>query len=357
MTGDEDRISNLPDDIVCHILSFLSTVEAALTSVLSKRWRNLFAFTPNLSFDHLEHRNPNSNYKVFRKFVDRVLAVSGNTPVKKFTLFHRHKSDAYRVNRWICDALNRGVSDLDLYLALEYSHSFPLEVFSCKTIVKLKLGTLFGIAMVPENASLPALKTLVLGTIAFYGCAFETLLSACPVLKELTVIGNPWDRKHWEQCRTVSCPTLERLILKCKDSNAPRTITFDTPKLVYMDYSDYVAYEYPTLILNSLVEAKLSLYMGIYTSTSAPTKLINGLRNVEILNLSFETSEIFDVFAEPIPVFEKLSRLSIATNSGFLKILEITEYRGSKSDLEQMRHFMEKLPCLELVKVRVAAKP
>ncbi|KAL1189775.1 putative F-box protein [Cardamine amara subsp. amara] len=127
--------------------------------------------------------------------------------------------------------------------------------------------------------------------------------------------------------------------------------------------------------------------------------MIKELRNVEILDLSsIETMKIFYKFRQAIPMFENLSRLSIATKSGLcwklltlllekspnletlvikgplhyhehgqgiceclseyhfllsclVKVVEITEFRGTKRELAHMKHILVKLPCLELVKV------
>ncbi|KAG2273296.1 hypothetical protein Bca4012_075297 [Brassica carinata] len=68
-----DRISSLPDGVIIHILSFLPLEKSAQTSVLSKRWRILFAFSPTLDL------LPYGDYMrlpIFLKFVERVLYVS-----------------------------------------------------------------------------------------------------------------------------------------------------------------------------------------------------------------------------------------------------------------------------------------
>ncbi|KAH9620336.1 hypothetical protein KSS87_007851, partial [Heliosperma pusillum] len=55
-----DRLSDLPDFIVHHIISFLDTREAYRTSILSKRWAYISATNPILEFHF--YWKPNKSY-------------------------------------------------------------------------------------------------------------------------------------------------------------------------------------------------------------------------------------------------------------------------------------------------------
>lgn len=302
-----DRISDLPDEIIIRIISFLSIDEAASTSLLSKRWRDMFAFTPNL---HLSLTKPKKfmpfvdHRQNFMDFVDRVLAVSVNCAIKSFTLKCRLGVGSAHTNRWICNVLNRGV--LDLYLDVKAQDSLLFEVFACKTLVKLKLNR-FEIPMLPENASLPALKSLSLYYVRFYNLeAFEKLISACPLLVELTMDYIAWEL--WKCSHILSCPTLKRLTTGCIGYSAELgSMSFDNPNLVYLEYSDFVQLQYPVVNLDSLIEAKLRLTMKEGGPDSCdPSNLITGLRNVEILNLSCpETMEVI-VYLLSVMVYENV---------------------------------------------------
>ncbi|KAI8032726.1 F-box/LRR-repeat protein [Camellia lanceoleosa] len=77
----EDRINNLPESILCHILSKLPTKFAAGTTILSTKWNNLFASTPNPTIDiddslllNLHNNTTNSNFINFMNHFSQSLS-------------------------------------------------------------------------------------------------------------------------------------------------------------------------------------------------------------------------------------------------------------------------------------------
>ncbi|CAI0468608.1 unnamed protein product [Linum tenue] len=50
--GISDRLSSLPDEILSNILSLLPTKYAAGTSVLSRRWKDLYTEITNIDLDN-----------------------------------------------------------------------------------------------------------------------------------------------------------------------------------------------------------------------------------------------------------------------------------------------------------------
>lgn len=154
-----DLVSSLPEEVLCHILSFLSTKEAALTSVLSKRWLSL----PNLDVDDSVFLHPEDGKREregmlqsFMDFVDRVLALQGDSPIKRFSLKCKTGIDPDRVNLWIRNALRRGVS--------EEEYQLPWEMFESKTLVNVKLRSVFGVDWwrYHRGTFLPMLKCFVI---------------------------------------------------------------------------------------------------------------------------------------------------------------------------------------------------
>lgn len=176
-----DLVSSLPEEVLCHILSFLSTKEAALTSVLSKRWLSLWTLVPNLDVDDSVFLHPEEGKREregmlqsFMDFVDRVLALQEDSPIKRFSLECKTGIDPDRVNLWIRNALRRGVSDLELVLDFprcgsdddddEEEYQLPWEMFESKTLVNVKLRSVFGVDWwrYHRGTFLPMLKCFVI---------------------------------------------------------------------------------------------------------------------------------------------------------------------------------------------------
>ncbi|CAN7040014.1 unnamed protein product [Brassica oleracea var. botrytis] len=194
-----DCISELPDSLLTHILSYLPTKDAVKTSVLSKSWRFLWLeVTSELDVnaaDFLRNEDDSSlvsllnNRPFLRKFkirYDSPLRIKrkrGDSNVKK---------SGERVMEWIAEAIHRGVEHLDVvnetYIrrAIDF---MPKYLYVSKRLVSLSLVNV-GLEEPKFEVSLPCLKSIHLDNVCYMGddglVITERLISGSPVLKTLT---------------------------------------------------------------------------------------------------------------------------------------------------------------------------
>ncbi|KAG2324765.1 hypothetical protein Bca4012_039275 [Brassica carinata] len=329
-----DHVSNLPDGVLCHILSFLTTKEAALTSILAKRWLNLLAFVPSLTIDDSVFLHPEKRKRgSFMDFVDRVLALQGNSPLKKFSLkCETNEADTDRLDGWISNVLaRRGVSDLDLKIRLRtykrdewVLYQLSPKCFECSTLVKLSIGTGIDLTFVAGRVFLPFLKTLVLDWVMVYPNEFETLLHALPSLEELVLVCVIW---YGLEDVTVSSASLKTLTIK--SACWLNTLSIDTPSLVHFEYSGSVAPDYSVVNMGNLVDAQIIFSFTelqlrlllrepdndeVSLGNSNVWKLFHGIRNVWNLSMLPDTLEVLSMCSESMPVFNNLKSLDIRSD-------------------------------------------
>jgi hypothetical protein len=198
-----DIISTLPDAVLCHILSFLETREAFATSILSKRWKHLWLSVPVLDFSPTQLTDQEDNFR-FTDFVYTVLLSRDSAiPIKIFRLFVMHDHTlSVSFAKWINFVLQRGVEHLDLQVGTRTGSSIlPINIFSCTTLVVLKLHFFL---VDPRFSSvlllLPSLKTLHLRFIRFPNHQdFMLLLAQCPNLEDLHISGLWFDDEEDSQ--------------------------------------------------------------------------------------------------------------------------------------------------------------
>ncbi|XP_074382444.1 F-box/FBD/LRR-repeat protein At1g13570-like [Apium graveolens] len=148
---DNDRISNLPIELIHCIFGRLPVHDAAKTSVLSKTWRNVWKMHPVVKLDDqfflkVMFKNKNSILtqgtslcNAFSAAVGMILS-SHTGPILDFKLYIPQKLDMLHIHRWIKQLMYKGVRALVLYNSETSALSSPSYLFDCSELIQSRLS-------------------------------------------------------------------------------------------------------------------------------------------------------------------------------------------------------------------------
>ncbi|XP_047970926.1 putative FBD-associated F-box protein At5g56560 [Salvia hispanica] len=270
MEEEEDRLSQLPDDILLLILDKIDIYEAVKTmSLVSHRWKNLWRSLPGLRFHfrpattpfriHLEdfsihssfvshllfHRDASSSVHDFH------LSFDGPTPNPQYPC----GVDREFLEECLLYALNHGLQSLRLHWPTYRKLRLPPAFLTCNTLRELEIRDLFCPVKLPGRLSLPNLKTLHLHTISlvFDHHHDPDPFSGLPQLEKLTLITFMCDglvainapklrfleiEDDYLQVEEISAPLLTSFTYKSSDAWECAKVNLLVLEHVYLDIDE-----------------------------------------------------------------------------------------------------------------------
>ncbi|CAJ2652675.1 unnamed protein product [Trifolium pratense] len=299
-----DRISNLPDEILCYILSFLPTKLAFTTTVLSKRWTPLFMlFTQLIKTFHLNCSSihPNS----FNLWIKTA---------KLHPLEYLHLISTFN---------NNGIT------------LWP-SIFIFPSLVVLKLTKL----KVVDNISvdLPSLKTLHLIHVVFKNKDnFNKLLNECPILEDLQTYDVYYIEEQGEGVRLKTLPKLMRANIDTYDVpiKAIHNVHFLKIKMTGMSLQPKIhSYCRDFLVLQNLIHLELCYY-----NMDDVVKVLQNCPKLQILSVT----KVFCAFlptSVPKCISSQLRSCTI-------------NYDGSIDEIQFATYILKNAPLLRVMKITV----
>lgn len=305
----QDRLSNFPDAILTHILSFLKTKDAVRTSILSTRWKSVWASVPTLKLSKLDfqfkgnHRWVNDDKEINARlsaFLDRVLMDCKEPSFEKIAICGQNL-DPCHVKSWIGGAIKRNVCELVVMTKKCFVNppcKLTQSLFSCNKLVVLKLGLDMVLYFPMTCPCFPNLKVLELYSLLLKNDnSAQNLVSCCPVLKDLVIV-----RENWDDLGTldVNSRSLKKLSLRVNMGRQRfvRKLAVDAPGLESIVIEDMVTQEFVMRDISSLIKAKLNLSncrSSFQTYGNYGMRLFELLRrisNVKCLILSSSTLKV-----------------------------------------------------------------
>ncbi|KAL5726382.1 hypothetical protein ACHQM5_009429 [Ranunculus cassubicifolius] len=232
-----DRLSNLPESLIHHILSFMDTKHVVQSSVLSSMWKHYWKSVSFLNFD----RNCDKyiSDKMFKSFLDDVM-------YRRFGF--KSVTQKFRVD----------FGEFWKVRMLE----LPEEVFECKSLRVLELGFKLhwpsNVLDLPETINLPRLKCLKLSSIIFME-DIGKLFSSCPVLETLGIYFCSFAE---DTDLIISAMKLKSLVIEdfvMRGHLSESKIKIHAPSLTSFRCKDFMVNDYRLGKFSSLVSADIDM--------------------------------------------------------------------------------------------------
>ncbi|XP_058782798.1 putative F-box/FBD/LRR-repeat protein At5g44950 isoform X1 [Vicia villosa] len=314
-----DMLSDLPDSVILHILSFLMTKHAIRTCILSSRWKHLWKCLPSL----ILRRSDFACKEIFMEFMYKVLSLRDSS-VSLHTLDFEGISHLLEphILEWIVNyAISHNVQRLQFNVT-SIVEQFPLTLLSSQTLTHLNLtlthlyysvcydcGSLF-----PKSLNLPALSTLELGNFTF--SKGSEPFSTFSKLKNLLI-----SDCHVEGAGTlfISSATLVNFTMHAEsDEDNQYKIDLCTPSLCTFAFRGIPYQEISWSNISSLKHVDIDAQLFPYTCSGPPLFLFNWLSefgNIKSLTVTTNTLQsltlVPDLLEFKIPFMGKLKFLKV----------------------------------------------
>lgn len=200
--GEEDRISELPDELIHHIFSYLDSRMAVRTCVVSKRWKNLWTTLSCLNY------RPISNHDNCNKFITNFFEYRNQQSVISTVTINCYRGDISVLSHVLHNVENLRICNG------HFRDSSCIFLAFIKTLHLTRCGNVH-----PVSWKLPSLTALYLEDV--YWC--DQILGF-QNLTELTISGFVGFEMN-----TIYCPNLQSLTLT--PHFPPWTLLVFAPKL------------------------------------------------------------------------------------------------------------------------------
>ncbi|CAL5051786.1 unnamed protein product [Urochloa decumbens] len=321
-----DPFSDVPDDLLVHIISFLPVRDAARTAVLARRWRPLWLLTGSINLDSASYRKQTRTYsyynntddeidggRLFADAADALAAIATTSrpkrPVRRMSLFMEAYSDQACGAALGFGSGGRYSNHDNNYSRLQYLLVEP----SLRELEEVRVGfrltkddhLRYILKLVLRPEFLPSAQSLRVLDLAFTRLELPTAAGGGVSFPRLASV------------RLVKCSILiSQLEALTRAAPALAALHIESPDGGYgIHDTDRLLLHCPNLVALTMADAYLGSVIDLYAPRLRSFSYSGGLRSTKALKLRLLHVKhlLVDEGAldEPLPVLYRLERLEL----------------------------------------------